>query len=189
MDASEIVTGRFLAGFEQRAGAKLPKGWKEVRPEDGKLRRSAAVLLEVAERPTLDEMALRLAEIAQRVAEREGRQRPSRDGDEAAGERGGKLAESALWGEVRRLLGRLAEAQPGARAKDLFGLEICRGERWVGSLARSVLAAGFEPPPATAEALAAMGRILLRAKARQWSDEDRQHERGMAQAQAAEGDR
>jgi hypothetical protein len=191
MDASEVVTRRFLTGFEGRAWSTLPGEWQAPRPAKGKLRRSAAVLLRVADEPSLAQMAELLGEIAGRVRSREARGAreaeatpgvrlagPARDSEEPAeGAPGRPLAEADLWSEIARLLGSLRQGQPGV-PESLFTLEICRAETWIRPLAEALRHAGGTPPAATDEALAELGRILLRAKARQWSDADRRAERG-----------
>jgi|HubBroStandDraft_3_1064219.scaffolds.fasta_scaffold12092_4 hypothetical protein len=191
MDASEVVTRRFLAGFEGRAWSGLPGEWQAPKPEKGKRRRSAAVLLRVADERSLADMEHLLGEIAGRVQNREARAsreaeatpgvRPAgsaKDPEESAeGAPGRPMAEAALWSEIARLVGGLRRGQPEV-PESLFTLEICRGETWIRPLAEALREVGGTPPAATKEALAELARILLRAKARQWSDADRRAERG-----------
>ncbi|MGH9362596.1 MAG: hypothetical protein ACRD2T_11835 [Thermoanaerobaculia bacterium] len=171
MDAEEVIRRRFLSAFEQAIWAELPPGWADLRPERGKLRRSAAVLLQVAEQPHRKAMGGLLEEIAQGVGTaREG----SRRREETRARE--KPGEAALWRSIRELVDRAGETRPGE--PNLFALELCRGQAWTGPLARLARDIGGRVPAATEEALTELARILLRATARKWSDEDRRSEKG-----------
>jgi len=171
MDAERIVTRRFLAACEQEARIALPAGWERPQPEAGKLRQSAAVLLRVAERPDRAAMQALLDEIADRVARRQGTREDRQDRDE--------IGEARLWREIRTLVSRLGEMRTGARA-GLFSLAVASHGPWSRELAAVLRTVGGTAPAAGEETLAELARILLRAKARQWSDQDKAREKAGA---------
>jgi hypothetical protein len=168
MDVERVVTRRFLAVCEQEAESALPAGWDGPRPETGKLRQSAAVLLLVAERPDRAAMMKLLAETADRVARRQ-----STREDRQPGQEGG---EARLWRDIRTLLDRFGTIRPGT-CGHLFDLEVCSQGPWSRRLEAVLRDVGGTPPAATEETLTELARILLRAKARRWSDEDKSREK------------
>ncbi|MGH9361794.1 MAG: hypothetical protein ACRD2T_07735 [Thermoanaerobaculia bacterium] len=169
MDAEEVIRRRFLSAFEQTVRADLPGGWDEPVPERGKLRQSAAVLLQVAERPDREAMGKLLDEIAGRAGGQEGaREQEARELEQHA--------EAKLWLRLRDLVGRVGETRRGEPA-NLFTLDLCAGQPWISPMAQVAREVGVKSPPATEETLTELARILLRAKARQWSEEDRRRDK------------
>jgi hypothetical protein len=176
MEASALIAARFLAAFEQAAQAELPAGWERPQAEPTRRREAAAVLLAASGLASRGEMKAFFDRVAGQVAERAAakRRRPGEDGaaEEPDGDRG-----TALWRELATLLERISRTQPRADPS-LFTLEVCARQSWIRALARALAAAAAPPPAASEEMLTALARILLRAKARRFTLEDRRRERG-----------
>jgi hypothetical protein len=84
--------------------------------------------------------------------------------------------EARLWREVRALLARLGETRSG-KPGSLFDLAVCSQGRWSRQLEAVLRGMGGTAPAASEATLTELARILLRAKARQWSDEDKRRDK------------
>lgn len=181
--AEQVLARRLLAALELAATVELPDKWMERDPDllEGKRRSAAAVLLGLADRPGREEMLAALDSFSKRATER-ARQRGR--GSEEAGKAPNEVR---FWRNLQDAIRNV-----GARHDDRAGGE---GEASDAPVPLRQLAAWgplgdhfqhicapFRDPvprevPASEEVLTEIVRILLRAKARRWMDEDREHRR------------
>lgn len=163
MDADRLRSARVLAAIEQSISAELPPGWEDLQPPRRRAREAAAVLVRLAETPSLGEM--------RKQADEGARTAQKRAHDREAGE-------LAFWQRLGGLLESFTDPAPD-RPPTLAGLALWGDgavprliDRVAGSLRGLAVAGG----PVDDETLTALARLVLRARARAWLVKEREAE-------------
>lgn len=173
LDVTEVLERRLLAALESATAAGPPDAWARLEAPRGGERQAAAVLVRLAERPSREEMIEEARKIAAAVAKRREKREPQ-----------------PLWEEVAELLEALGEGPDGAAAAGVFGLALWRRVKGFPLEPIHQTFRGVAPDaPARPELLAGAARVLLRARARRWVEDDLATTRsaGKRPAAAAEG--
>lgn len=163
MNVTKVRDARALAAIEQAIGGELPAGWRQLEPPRNREREAAAVLLRLAEQSDLAAMT---------TAAKGARQAGERKHDSEAGEK-------TFWKGLHELLAAFEE--PAAdRPPSLAGLALWAGgpvPALIDGIDRDLRGATTGGGPVASETLAALARIVLRARARAWLVTERGVER------------
>lgn len=173
LSVQRVLERRLLAAWHQQCSAGLPSEWQALAPEEGKRRAAAAVVQRLAELSTRAEMEAALEERARKAAER-AKERGKKD--PGAGERN-------LWLQLKARLASLEEAtggpQPSLYSRRLWGSGSSMPLSSIAGAFRDFLS---QPRPPGEAFLTGVAKVLLRALAKSWMEEDRkrteQAERG-----------
>jgi hypothetical protein len=183
--ADHVLARRLLAALEQAAAVDLPSPWKKLSIGKGKRRSAAAVLLGLADRSNREDMLGALKMYRLRAAERAKQRGRSADEDPKETE------ELKLWNDLDGAIHFVSARRPGGAEADVASgddpvplRQLAVWERLGANFDRVCQPFRDSGPldaPAPNELLDEIARILLRAKARTWMDEDRAGRKSAAQ--------
>jgi hypothetical protein len=175
--ARDVLERRLLAALEQAVVVTLPEHWKGLDIDKGKRRSAAAVLLALADHASRQEMLAELDRIGMQAktrAEQRGR---------ASDEEGKEPPEVKLWRDlhaaIEAVTRRRDELEAGESKIDGGAVPLRQLAVWhhIGDPFQRICApfrgSVLLEEPASEPVAGEIARILLRAKARVWMDEDR----------------